>query len=173
MTDPFDLTPSLYHELEQRARAILGMRRLGDQPETISLVNQACLKIMKAEEQPKFDTRAEFLAFSAKTMRHVLIDLARSRNTQLRGGGQKKVSLDAAGDPAASKAGPEAEILDVHEKLKRLGANDPKLAQLVELKFFGGCTFQEIADVIGGTKDGVEAEWQFAKVWLRGALSED
>lgn len=173
MSDPFDLTPSLYHELEQRARAILGMRRLGDQPDTLSLVNQACLKILKSEQPPKFDSRAEFLAFSAKTMRHVLIDLARARNAQIRGGGRRDVPLDAACDPAASKGGPEVEILDVHEKLERLAAHDPKLAQLVELKFFGGCTFQEIADVIGGSKQGVEAEWQFAKVWLRGALADD
>jgi len=173
MSDPIELTPSLYGELEERARAILGLRRLCNQPETLSLVHQACLKIMKGEPQPKFETRAEFLAFSAKTMRHVLIDLARSRNALMRGGGKPDLPLEAAGDPADRQAGPEAEILDVHEKLKRLAANDPKLAQLVELKFFGGCTFQEIADVIGGTRQGAEAEWQFAKVWLRGALSED
>lgn len=167
-----DVTPSLYRELEQRARGILGMRRLGDQPDTLSLVNQACVKILKGENRT-FPTRAEFLAFSAKTMRHVLIDLARSRNAEIRGGGKKNVPLDDMGDGAGQAHDPEAEILDVHEKLKKLQETDPRLAQLVELKFFGGCTFQEIADVLGGSKDGIEAEWQFAKLWLRGALSGD
>ena len=173
MTDPQDLTPSLYSELELRARAILGMRRLGDEPETLSLVNQACLKILKGEQRRSFGTRAEFLAFYSKTMLHVPIDLARCRKTEIRGGGKKPVPLEAAGDPAGQVGGPEAEILDVHEKLDRLAANDPKLAQLVELKFYGGCTFQEIAEVLGSSKEGVAAEWQFAKVWLRGALSDD
>lgn len=169
MSDPFDVTPSLYHELEHRARAILGMRRVGDDPETMSLVHQACIKIMKGEER-SFSTRAEFLAFSAKAMRHVLIDLVRSRRTERRGGDRARVPLDKAGDAAAAPRSGDDQILDVHDKLGRLATEDERLARLVELRFFGGLTFPEIAETLGCSREVAEADWQFAKVWLRGAL---
>ncbi|MFG0320479.1 MAG: ECF-type sigma factor [Planctomycetota bacterium JB042] len=169
MSTPFDLTPSLYHELEQRARAILGMRRVGDDPETLSLVHQACLKMLKGDERT-FSTRAEFLAFSAKAMRHVLIDLVRSRKADRRGGGRARVPLDDASESAGAERTGDDEILDVHEKLERLAAEDERLARIVELRFFGGLTFPEIAEVIGASREVAEADWRFAKVWLRGAL---
>jgi len=168
MSDPFDLTPSLYRELEQRARNILGMRRMGDDPETLSLVNQACLKMMKGEDRT-FPSRAEFLAFSAKAMRHVLIDLIRSRRTTRRGGDRDRVPLDVA-EPAAHDG--DDEVLDVHDKLERLADEDARMARIVELRFFGGLTFPEIAKVTGTSAEVAEADWRFARIWLRGALDE-
>lgn len=169
MPEPFDLTPSLYGELEQRARAILGMRRVGDDPETLSLVHAACIKMWKGEART-FATRADFLAFSATAMRHVLIDLVRSRRAARRGGDRGRVPLDEASSSARAPGGGEDEVLDVHEKLDRLAREDGRLARVVELRFFGGLTYAEIAEVLQTSPEVAEADWRFAKVWLRGAL---
>ena len=166
-----DVSPSLYAELEKRARWNLKERGFGAVPDTASLVNQAWIYVAKGKT-PHFETRAEFLAYCSKAMRSVLLNCARERRALKRGGDAKAAPLSEL-DSRTTEDRAVEQVIFVHEKLDKLAAYDANLARLVELIYFGGCTKQEAAQVLDKTTDAVESDWAFAKMWLRGELSNE
>lgn len=163
-----DLTPSLYDEMRRRARRVLRNEGCRDH-ETLSLVNEACVKMLKGQP-PDPSNRGAFLAYSSKVLRTTLVDLAIRRRSQKRGGGViHERSIDAE-DPARNRL--DARILDVHAKLEALAAVDPSLSELVEMRYFGGYSCREIGESRGADTQSIEDRWRFAKRWLRRELGD-
>jgi RNA polymerase sigma factor (TIGR02999 family) len=157
-------------------RAVYGeLKRLADgymrrQPEShtlqpTALVNEAYLRLM---ERSHYKDRGHFLATAARAMRSILVDLARARNAQKRGGLRERVPLTGR-DPETSD--PTQEILAVHEALDRLAAADPFLARVVELRFFGGLTEEDAAEVLQVSERTVRGAWAKARMLLHERLS--
>lgn len=127
-----------------------------------ALVNEVYLKLVHAGGI-EFRDRAHFFAISATLMRQILIDAARSRNREKRGGGWQRVSLH---DGELGGVHSDEGLLDLDQALERLAATDARKARVVELRFFGGMTNGEIAEVTGVSTDTVKRDWTFAKLWL-------
>jgi RNA polymerase sigma factor (TIGR02999 family) len=164
------LVPVLYQELRLIAHRHLARRRGGGASgvATTSLVNEVYLKLVD-QSQAEWRDRAHFLAVAAVAMRHILINRAKARVAQKRGGAQATVTLDE--EAIAADRTPEA-LLDLNEALDRLGNLDPRLARVVECRFFGGLTEDEIAEALGITVRTVQRDWNKARVLLRRALAE-
>jgi RNA polymerase sigma factor (TIGR02999 family) len=163
------LVPVLYEELRLIAHRHLARRR-GDPhgvPATTSLVNEVYLKLVD-QKQVEWRDRAHFLAVAAIAMRHILINRAKARVAQKRGGHASTVTLDE--EAIAAIRTPEA-LLDLNEALDRLGDVDPRLARVVECRFFGGLSEDEIAEALGITVRTVQRDWTKARVLLRRALA--
>jgi RNA polymerase sigma factor (TIGR02999 family) len=126
------------------------------------LVNEAYLRLAD-QTNPNWQSRAHFLAVAARAMRQILVSYARSQQSQKRGGGAFKMDLDAAAlvSPEQSK-----EIVDLHEALEQLATLDSRKAQVVELKYFGGLNYDEIAEVLKVARITVRRDWEFARLWL-------
>jgi RNA polymerase sigma factor (TIGR02999 family) len=133
-----------------------------------ALVNEAYLRLVGLS-RIEWRSRAHFLAVAARTMRRVLIDLARAKDVQKRGGREPRVALDDI-EVAAPEVGHD--VVAVHDALEALAQQDARKAQVVELRFFGGLTTDEIAGVIGVSADTVQRDWTFARAWLLQALAD-
>lgn len=161
------LLPLVYEELRRRAAGM--MRREGEahtlQP--TALVHEAYLRMIR-QENVDWQSRAHFYALSSKMMRRVLVDHARSGARQKRGGDQVKISLD---DGLQLSVARDPDVLALDDALERLAELDPRQAQIVEMRFFGGLTVAEVAEVLGISKRSVEAEWTMIKAWIRRELS--
>ena len=160
-----------YDELRLIARRHLARgRRIGVKTGTLgttALVNEAYLKLVDpANAKPR--DRAHFLAIAAVAMRHILIDRARARAARKRGGGNVAVTLEA--DAVAADNDPQI-LLDINDALDRMALVDARLAQVVECRFFGGLSEDEIADVLGVTVRTVQRDWARARMLLRRELS--
>jgi len=157
-----ELTPLLYEELRRLAHRHMGGERTNHTLQTTALVNEAYLRLAD-QTNPRWQNRAHFFAVAARAMRQILVSYARSQRCQKRGGGAVKVDLDEAAlvSPEESK-----EIIDLHEALGQLSALDSRKAQVVELKYFGGLNYDEIAEVLKISQITVRRDWEFAKVWL-------
>ncbi len=168
-----DVTPSLYEQLEAHARRLLRERRMRDDPETLSLVHEAWAKIARGK-QPELNSRGETLAYCSKVLRSVLLNLARNRLAARRGGGKKAAQIDDNAQQQDSRAEEraDAQVIDVNEQLDRLEEHDPRLARLVEMRFFGAFEWAEIAEAMDCTPQKVRSEWRFARMWLRRALAD-
>jgi len=164
------LVPVLYEELRLIAHRHLARRRAGAPGAlaTTSLVNEVYLKLVD-QKQAEWRDRAHFLAVAAVAMRHILINRAKARVAQKRGGVEATVTLDE--EAIAAIRTPEA-LLDLNEALDRLGELDPRLARVVECRFFGGLSEDEIAEALGITVRTVQRDWTKARVLLRRALAE-
>src|SRR6184192_4485634 len=156
------LTPFVYEELRRLAHREMGAERTGHTLQTTALVNEAYL-CLADQSNPRWQNRAHFFAVAARAMRRILVSYARSQRSQKRGGGALKISLDevALVSPEESK-----EIVDLHEALERLAALDSRKAQVVELKYFGGLNYDEMAEVLKISRITARRDWEFAKVWL-------
>ena len=156
------LTPLIYEELRRIAHRHMGGQRPDHTLQTTALVNEAYLRLAD-QTNPNWQSRAHFFAVAARAMRQILVSYARSNRAQKRGGGALKIELDEAAivSPEQSK-----EIVDLHEALERLGTLDSRKAQVVELKFFGGLNYDEIAEVLKIARMTVRRDWEFAKLWL-------
>ncbi|MEZ5465649.1 MAG: ECF-type sigma factor [Lysobacteraceae bacterium] len=156
------LVAMLYAELRRLARGLLS----GSGEQTLqptALVNEAFLKLLGAESD-SFDNRRHFFGAASRAMRQVLVDRARRRHSDKRGSGVRPLSLDhALGIPVAD----EAELLVLDDALRRLEALDPQAARVVELRYFGGLTLEQTAEVIGIHPSTVSSEWAHARAWLR------
>jgi RNA polymerase sigma factor (TIGR02999 family) len=130
--------------------------------QTTALVNEAYLRLAD-QTNPRWQNRAHFFAVAARAMRQILVSYARSQQAQKRGGGAVKIELDEAAilSPEQSK-----EIVELHEALERLAAFDSRKAQVVELKYYGGLNYDEMAEVLKISRITVRRDWEFAKVWL-------
>jgi RNA polymerase sigma factor (TIGR02999 family) len=157
-----ELTPLVYEELQRLAHHFMEGQRPDHTLQTTALVNEAYLRLAD-QTNPRWQDRAHFFAVAARAMRQILVDYARSNRAQKRGGGALKVELDEAAivSPEQSK-----EIVDLHEALERLVTLDSRKGQVVELKYFGGLNYDEIAEVLKISRVTVRREWEFAKVWL-------
>lgn len=160
---------SLYPDLKRIARSRLRTQGSGDQMHTTTLVHESFLRLVAAREL-RLDDRRHFFAYAAKTMRHIIVDSAREMRAERRGAGAEHVTLDGDEAHAVPDPGAGAELLRVHEALLELEAIDPELAQVVELRYFGGYGEQEIAEMQGVTDRTVRRRWDKARAWLLLAL---
>jgi len=157
-----ELTPLIYEELRRLAHREMGAERPYHTLQTTALVNEAYLRLAD-QTNPQWQNRAHFFAVAARAMRQILVSYARSQCAQKRGGGAPKMELDEAAlvSPEESQ-----EIIDLHEALERLAALDSRKAQIVELKYFGGLNYDEMAEVLKISSITVRRDWRFAKAWL-------
>lgn len=155
------LIPLVHSELRRLAHRQMRRERSGATLQTTALVNEAYLRLIDYERTAPRD-RAHFFAIAAQAMRRILVDRARTRRSAKRRSGEK-VSLE---DVAAAPNERTADLVALDDALTALSAIDPRKSQVVELKYFGGLTIQETADVLGISTPTVEREWQTAKIWL-------
>src|SRR2546425_12936016 len=157
-----ELTPLVYEELRRLAHHYMEGERPDHTLQTTALVNEAYLRLAD-QTNPNWQSRAHFFAVAARAMRQILVSYARSNRAQKRGGGAAKIELDEAVilSPEQSK-----EIVDLDEALERLATLDSRKAQVVELKYFGGLNYDEMAEVLKISRVTVRRDWEFAKVWL-------
>ncbi len=161
-----ELTPLVYEELRHLAHHFMEGQRPDHTLQTTALVNEAYLRLAD-QTNPRWQNRAHFFAVAARAMRQILVSYARGQRSQKRGGGALKVELDevAVVSPEESK-----EIVDLHEALERLGTLDSRKAQVVELKYFGGLNYDEMAEVLKISPVTVRRDWEFARAWLHTEL---
>lgn len=167
-SDPFAvegdavLEASLYRELHKLAARKMRSERTNHTLQATALVNEAYLRLAD-ESGSLWKDRAHFLAAAAHVMRHILVDHARSRGAGKRGAGAVQVTLDDNLVPSASHS---IDILALHEALERLSKLDARWGRIVELHFFGGLSFEEIASVLELSERTVKRDWALARIWL-------
>jgi RNA polymerase sigma-70 factor, ECF subfamily len=157
-----ELTPLVYEQLRRLAHHYMEGERPDHTLQTTALVNEAYLRLAD-QTASNWQSRAHFFAVAARAMRQILVSYARSNRAQKRGGGVARIELDESAilSPEQSK-----EIVDLHEALERLGTLDSRKARVVELKYFGGLNYDEIAEVMKVSTVTVRRDWVFAKAWL-------
>jgi RNA polymerase sigma factor (TIGR02999 family) len=160
------LTPLIVDELRRIAGNQVGRERGGHTLQATALVNEAWIRLIDADNV-RWEDRAHFFAICARVMRRVLIEAARARMAEKRGGGALRVTFDEM-LPAASR---EAEFIALEEALATLAAVDERKARVVELRFFGGLSIEETAHVLGISEQSVHRDWRLARSWLLRELS--
>jgi RNA polymerase sigma-70 factor, ECF subfamily len=162
------LTPLVYEELRRLAHREMGGQRPDHTLQTTALVNEAYLRLAD-QTNPRWQNRAHFFAVAARAMRQILVSYARSQQAEKRGAGALKVELDEAAlvSPEESR-----KIVDLHEALERLARLDARKAQVVELKYFGGLNYDEVAEVLNVSRITVRRDWDFARAWLYAELHD-
>jgi RNA polymerase sigma factor (TIGR02999 family) len=156
------LVPLVYHELERLAHHYMAGERSGHSLQTTALVNEAYIRLVDCS-RVRWQNRAHFFAISAQLMRRILVDLARKRGYQKRGAGLRCLSLDKSPD-IFQRSDPD--LVALEDALNALAAIDPRKCQVVELRFFGGLTAEEAAEVLKVSPDTILRDWKLAKVWL-------
>lgn len=159
-----DLRTLVYEELRGIARRQMRGERDDHTLRTTGLVHEAYLKLVD-QDRTSWEDRQHFYAVAAQAMRRVLVDHARRRNAQKRGGGAPKISIDEAPTPEIPAENP-ADILAVDDALRRLAKQDERMAKVVECRLFGGYTLQETADALGVSRSTVIRDWRTARAWL-------
>jgi RNA polymerase sigma factor (TIGR02999 family) len=162
-----ELMPLVYDELRRMARGSLRRQPAGNTFQTTELLHETYLKIAGKNNQ-NFENRSHFFGVAAKAMRHILIDHARSKHAGKRGGWQDRVEL---GDEAEMSVR-SAQILALDESLRALAELDERKGSVVELKYFGGLTNEETAEVLNISVETVKRDWRFARTWLLRELTE-
>jgi len=163
------LMPLIYDELRRLARHYMNRERAGHTLQTTALVNEAYLRLIN-RKQVHWQNRAHFFAIAAQLMRSILVDHARSHAYAKRGGGARKIALDEALAVSQQRA---ADVVALDDALKRLAEIDQQQSRIVELKFFGGLTIEETAEVLGLSPATIKREWSTAKAWLYHELSRN
>ena len=161
------LTPVVYEELRRLAHRYMGGERVGHTLQTTALVNEAYLRLIDGK-QVDWQNRAHFFAISARLMRRILVDWARARQSQKRGDQPQQVTLDEA---LMLTRGRNEDLVALDEALKSLTEVDPRKSQVVEMRFFGGLSVEETAEVLKVSPDTVLRDWRLAKLWLLRELS--
>jgi len=162
------LVPLVYDDLRRIAAAYMQRERAADALQPTALVHEAYVRLID-QRHVKWRNRAHFFGIAAGMMRRILIDQARRRRADKRGGQWQRVTLVAE---ELGSGGPEPiDVLALHESLERLAAFDPQQERIVELRYFGGLTIEEAAEVVGISPASVVREWTIAKAWLRADLT--
>jgi RNA polymerase sigma factor (TIGR02999 family) len=156
------LLPLVEAELRRLARAYMARERMGHTLQTTALVNEAFMRLVGAR-QVSWQDRAHFLGIAARLMRRVLVDHARTRGVQKRGGGGYTVTLD---DDMAVSPAPDFNLLALDRALQALAAVDERKSRVIEMRFFGGMTVEETAEALHVSPDTVKRDWRLAKLWL-------
>lgn len=163
------LMPLVYEEMRKIARRYMVRQRPDHTLQTTALVNEAYLRLIDSSKV-KWQNRAHFFAISAQLMRRILVDFARARMNQKRGGGVQKVVLDEA---LTISAEPSAELVALDDAMNELAAIDKRQSQIVELRYFGGLTEEETAEVLDISTRTVRRDWSLARAWLYRQLNQD
>ena len=156
------LTPLIYDDLREVARRSISRQRTGVTIQATSLVNETFLRLANGTDI-EWQDRAHFFAVAATMMRRILTDAARARSREKRGGGIEKVPYE---EGAISAPEDDRSVIALDDALNLLSRTEPRKAQVVEMRFFGGMTNDEIAEVLTVSRDTVKRDWNFAKLWL-------
>ena len=156
------LTPRVYGELRRIAGHFMRNERAGNTIQTTALVHEAYLRLIDVDNVD-WQHRAHFFAVSAQIMRHILLDRARRRATAKRGGKAVRVNLDEVPDLSSRRA---SELIALDDALTAMAGVDPRKAQVIELRFFGGLSVDETAEVLKVSPDTVLRDWRLARAWL-------
>jgi len=160
------LLPLVYDELRRLAAQKLAREKQGQTLDATALVHEAYLRLVGDKEEPRpFKDRGHFFAAAATAMRRILIDNARRKRTQKRGGALQRQQLETVAAPE-----PEEDLVALDEALEKLAAQDPLKARLVELRYFAGLTGEQAADVLGISPSTADRHWAYARAWLRAAV---
>jgi len=162
------LMPLVHEELRRLARRHMAHERVGHTLQATALVNEAFVRLIDVR-QVKWQDRAHFFAMSSRLMRRILVDFARSKGYQKRGGGAQKVSFDEA---LIVTHGPGQDLVALDDALNALAAFDGRKAQVVEMRFFGGLSVEETAEALNVSVDTVMRDWKLAKAWLLRELKQ-
>ena len=163
------LMPLVYGELRRLAHQHMRREMSPHVLQTTALVNEAYLRLV--DQTPvQFENRTHFFAIAARLMRQILVDDARRRKAAKRGGGMIQIALDDASDIVQHQA---ANVLALDEALKTLTQKDPRQGEIVELRFFGGLSIEETAEVLKVSPGTVMRDWTFARAWLRNEMSQN
>jgi RNA polymerase sigma factor (TIGR02999 family) len=163
------LTPLVYNQLHRLAHRYMAGEQPGQTLQTTALVHEVYLRLVDVKNVD-WQSRAHFYGLCARLMRRILIDFARSRNYQKRGGQFPHIELEEA---ATVSAVVDLELLAVDESLKKLATLDARKSEVVELRFFGGLTVEETATALGVSQETVMRDWKLAKAWLLRELSHE
>lgn len=163
------LIPLVYDELRRLARSYMTRERPDHTLQATALVHEAYLKLVE-QRSVQWQSRAHFFGIAAQLMRRILIDHARGHLREKRDGGQRAISMD---DALAFAPEQSMELLRLDESLERLAKMDARQAKIVELRFFGGLTVEQTAELMGISEKTVKRDWSVAKAWLHGDLKAD
>lgn len=163
------LTPLVHEELRRVARRHMEGERPGHALQTTALVNEAYLKLVDSS-RVRWQNRTHFLAVASQLMRRILVDVARSRGYQKRGGQWQQVTLH---DWAAVSPGPDPDLVALDEALDRLEKIDPRKVKVIEMRFFAGLSLEETAEALQVSADTVGRDWSAARAWLRRELTRE
>jgi RNA polymerase sigma factor (TIGR02999 family) len=159
------LLPMVYDELRRLAARQLAGEKPGQTLDATALVHEAYLRLIGPVQPRSYEDRRHFFTVAATAMRRILIDNARRKRTQKRGGGRQRQPLDGLAAPV-----PDEELLALDEALEQLAAKDPQKARLVELRYFAGLTGAEAAEVLGISASTADRYWAYARAWLQTAV---
>jgi RNA polymerase sigma factor (TIGR02999 family) len=162
-----ELSPYIYGELKRIAQASMRGEGAGHTLQPTGLVNEAFIRLVGGDFE--YPSRSHFFALAAGMMRRILVDHARGRRREKRGGGVRNLTLDEA---AHADDYDDRTVIEVDEALTRLAAQDARMAQAVELVYFGGLTYEQSATVLGVSRGTVANDLKFAKAWLRNELQD-
>jgi len=162
------LVPLVYPELRRLARRHMDREDPAHTLQTSALINEAYLKLVD-QQNVKWQNRSHFFAVAAQVMRHILVDHARTRNYVKRGGGAPKLPLDEAAALTEQRAG---QLIALDDALRDLAALDERKSQIIELRFFGGLSLEETAEVMKISPSTVQREWRAAKAWLHHTMTK-
>ena len=159
------LIPLIYKELRQRAHRYMGRERPGHTLQTTALINEVYLRLVGSPVA--WESRSHFFAIAARMMRRILVDHARTRRSLKRGGEGRPVSLD---EEHLAGSQPDRDLVSLDDSLDALATLDPRKVRVVELRFFGGLSVEETAEVLKVSPQTVLRDWKLAKVWLLRAM---
>jgi RNA polymerase sigma factor (TIGR02999 family) len=178
--DPADLMPQVYDELRRLAGNYLRRERPGQTLQATALVHEAFLRLSREKNQP-WQNRTHFLAIAALSMRQILVQRARARNADKRGGGAERITLDdvaladgaAVSRRSAEREGAGVDVLALDAALEKLAALDAQQAKIVELRYFGGLTVEEVAETLDISPATVKRHWSLARAFLKKELAQE
>ena len=162
-----ELLPLIYAELRQLASRYLRRERSGHTLQPTALVNEAYMRLV-GSDAGQLENRSHFFGLAARTMRQVLVDHARLATAKKRIGPADKISLDV---DVAAQIEPGVDLLEIHDALNRLAELNPRHAQVVELRYFGGMSREQVAEVLGVSLATVERDWKVARLWLKAKMT--
>lgn len=169
-TKPDEVFPLVYEELRRKAHSYLRRERAGHSLQTTGLINETYIKL-REQRNFEWENRAHFFAVCAMLMRRILVDYAKTKHRDKRGGHAEHLPIDGLALAAENER--DVDLIALDEALKRLERFDPQQARVVELRFFSGFSIEETADVLDLSATTVKREWRVAKAWLHNELAGD
>lgn len=166
-----ELMPLVYDELRQLAAARLANEKSGQTLQPTALVHEAYLRLVGGQHAQEWNGRGHFFAAAAEAMRRILVEAARRKQRIRHGGDAKRLPLDGH-EPAADLAADAVDLLALSDALDKLEAASPRRAELVKLRYFAGLTMPEAAEALGVSLSTAEADWTYAKAWLKREMGE-
>ena len=160
------LLPLVYEELRQLAAQRLAQEKPGQTLQATALVHEAYLRLVDTGKAQRWDSRGHFFAAAAEAMRRILVEQARRKRRRRHGGGLRKQPLEG-NEPAVAAPVDAVDLLALDEALGRLEAASPRRAELVKLRYFAGLTLPEVAAMLGTSQSTAEADWTYARAWLK------